>query len=101
MNRDALKISLGGLVLVASCAPGLAWVGQTAHDWSLVIPVAETRLGIVEWRTGHSTVFLGMFDFSLPFDAISTALITVALGMMVCGTLGLLISRRWRNTRAT
>jgi hypothetical protein len=64
-------ITLAALLLLMSCAPALAWVGAVNHDWTLRIPQTETRLGIVEWQTGGSTVFLGVLDFALPFGAFS------------------------------
>ena len=66
MHKSVITILFAALFLVASCSAAFAWVGKTEHDWSFVTPVADIRFGIVEWQTGTSTVFLGIFDFSLP-----------------------------------
>jgi hypothetical protein len=35
--------------------------------------MGEMRIGIVEWNTGTSTVYLGFYDFSVPVGAYATA----------------------------
>jgi hypothetical protein len=88
MHKGAIKRSMTGLViLVGSCCPGLAYVGQTTHDWSVVVPKIEARLGIVEWLNGRSTVFLGFFDFSLPCAAVVSALAAFTLSLTLVGAL--------------
>ena len=87
-------LSLGIAMLAASCASSLAWVGQAAHDWSVVVPVAETRFGVVEWQTGSSTVYLGIFDFALPCGAVSIAIILGLLAVAVFGASAVFFSNR-------
>jgi hypothetical protein len=67
MSTDACS-----LLLSAATSHALAFVGQVTHDRSVVVPMAHTRLGIVEWQDGTSTAFLGIVDFRLPCGACGT-----------------------------
>ena len=96
VHRQTTGIGFGVLLLLASCSPGLAFVGEAAHDWSIVIPRTETRLGIIEWKTGSTTVFVGIADFSVPCRAYA-ALGIAATGVVIIGALSLFYVKRRRH----
>jgi len=100
MLKITIAVTLGAFFLVASCSSAFAWVGQTAHDWSFVIPATDMRFGIVEWQTGTTTVFLGVFDFPLPCGAFGAASILGGFSVVIVGTFALFIWRRRRHKRA-
>ena len=93
VHRQTTAIGFGVLLLLASCSRGLAFVGETARDWSIVIPRTETRLGVIEWKTGSTTVFLGIVDFSVPCGAYA-ALGIAATGVVIIGALSLFYAKR-------
>ncbi len=90
------RLALAAVTLIASCAPALAWVGQTPHDWSVVLPATEIRFGIVEWQTATSTVFLGPLDFRLPCGA-ATSTCLLLFSVAIIGTGALFLSRRRKH----
>jgi hypothetical protein len=94
------RSSLVAAFLVASCASTLAWVGQTAHDWSLVIPDTQIHFGIVEWQTGSSTVYLGLFDFSLPCGAFSATILLGLFSVAMFGAGAVFVKRRSSHDHA-
>jgi hypothetical protein len=78
MRNRSLRLALTLSIFAGSYSYALAFVGQVIHDWSVTIPFVESRIGIVEWPNGTSTVFLGVTDFPLHCGAV-TAVILVAL----------------------
>jgi hypothetical protein len=99
MHKTVTAIALSGLILIASCSSAVAWFGQTSHDWSFAIPVVDIRFGIVEWQTGTTTVFLGIFDFRLACGAYGAAGILAVFGIVIVGAFALFLSRRRRHER--
>ena len=82
------------LLVFSYCPSVFAFVGRTAHDWSAVVPLLETRVGIVEWQTGTSTVYCGFFDFSLPFGAHATAaVLATACGLILVSLIAIVLRR--------
>lgn len=98
MGNRSLRLALTLLIFAGSCSYALAFVGQVNHDWSVMIPFVETRVGIVEWQNGTSTVFLGVTDFPLHCGAV-TALILVALciGILLLAAKCVLLSKLRRT----
>ena len=96
MQKHVISMVLGALLLAASCASAHAWIGKPPHDWSVTLPLGEMRFGIVEWDTGASTVYLGMFDFSVPSGAHTTAAVVGGIGLITATIATWLMRRRVR-----
>ncbi len=87
------------LIFVGSCSCALAFFGQVNHDWSLMIPVVDTRVGIFEWQDGTSTMFLGITDFTLPCGAVVAIVLEAScIGIVLLVANGLILPKLNRRS---
>jgi len=103
MKRSRLSPNRTPIYHAAAPWSPVAFVGAVNHDWTVVVPFADTRVGVIEWQTGSSTVFLGPVDFRFACGARATVAILSLVGLIVAlAVFGMLTrgrsARKWSTS---